>query len=880
MFRRLAVFVGWWCCFSLFAGAQEIVNFTVPTAMCAGGSDTVTFGYRDDHSIIIHQGEATLGQSDRIFLPDGVPCGTMGCSYRSAVTFTDFAQDAVVSMVDDIKYVRLKMEHSYIGDIHINLTCPTGQKVSLLNWSGSGSSTCNSTIPSNFRDWDESGVNVGTSTFLGDAYDEYPASSNKCDSTILSNQPGTGWNYCWSSSTEYSYGAGDGRIYRQGNRVSLGGGDYAVDSSNVAAGTHFYHPEQSFLTLAGCPMNGTWYIEVIDGWSGDNGYIFEWDLSLNPRLLPHTCEVTGYEITGYGVEMVDDSTFVIEAPTDIDHDTTVAYTYTIHSTCGDIDSTVNLTFHPTYYTEDTIRGCEGIEWKGHTYTSNTNILDRAHTAYGCDSLSRLRLIVYPGYHLTESVEIVENDLPYTYLGRTFNEAVSDSLLSDTTLHGCDSNVTFTLTVHPNTSTDVYDTMCANELPYRWNGLSIESAGDTTVRLLTTYGADSVVTLHLTVFPISEEIVSLEVVENDLPVTILEQSYYGPVDTAIHFTNSTGCDSTVRYILTVHPNRQFTYRKTICDNELPHTWHGATFASADSVVLDLLDQYGADSTVTLILGVNPTYSVGLDTTMCENILPLLVGATPLDSSGTYTIALRTTEGCDSVVNVNLTVLPQSETEFFDTACANTSYTFNGESYSASGDYEHRYTNTFGCDSIITLHLNIMGTDLMAMARAVPFIVTPLDPEFTLYDISDHAASRMWTIDGNTYTQSPLPFTFPEGIDSLPVELTAYSHDGCADTTVITVLIDRSVIYIPNAFTPTLETNNTWLPVTTQMAEMEIWIYTREGLLVAHLEGTDTPWDGTSNGTACPQGAYVYTLQYRTLLKPEMQKTLTGTITLIR
>lgn len=62
---------------------------------------------------------------------------------------------------------------------------------------------------------------------------------------------------------------------------------------------------------------------------------------------------------------------------------------------------------------------------------------------------------------------------------------------------------------------------------------------------------------------------------------------------------------------------------------------------------------------------------------------------------------------------------------------------------------------------------------------------------------------------------------------------------------------------------------------------MWIYNRTGLLVTHLEGTDLRWDGTSaDGVDCPQGAYVYNLNYRTTPRPEKLQSLTGTILLIR
>jgi hypothetical protein len=38
--------------------------------------------------------------------------------------------------------------------------------------------------------------------------------------------------------------------------------------------------------LNGCPLNGTWSIEICDSWGSDNGFIFDWTVNFNPELYP------------------------------------------------------------------------------------------------------------------------------------------------------------------------------------------------------------------------------------------------------------------------------------------------------------------------------------------------------------------------------------------------------------------------------------------------------------------------------------------------------------------------------------------------------------------------------------------------------------------
>jgi gliding motility-associated-like protein len=626
--RNILVLVSFFTChlspFTL--DAQSLLRFDVPTSICTGSSQTITFGYESSHNIVVGEEGSTLGHSERIFLPDGVPCGTMGCSYRSPVTFTAFESGATITSAEDIKYLRLNIEHSWIGDIYVGITCPSGQKASLINYSGEGSSSCTSTIPSNHRGW-STGDNVAVGTFLGSVRDE-ESTYSQCDSTASGNEPGRGWNYCWSSNTTsgYTYAHAsendDGIIYRSGHAHANSNASTIIDSSNVAAKTNFYHPNQNFESLIGCPLNGNWYIEVLDGWSGDNGYIFEWELSLDADLIPpDTCVVDSFLVTGYGVTKENDSTFTINAPSHMAHDTTLYYNFHVFSSCGnDIDSTVAVTFY---------------------------------------------------------------------------------------------------------------------------------------------------TLH------------------------------SHIDT------------------------------TICDN---HPFH--------------------------------------------------IGTESLNETGEYSVVLSTAAHCDSVISISLTALPHHDIHIYDSTCKYEGLSFNDSIYYQAGTYSFSYTNSFGCDSIRTLHLVNLGENLKAEIKAIPLLVTPMEPDIRLYNYSLNSSSGLWIIDGHEYSDRYLTYTFPDEADSLPVMLLAYSDDGCIDTAITVIHIDRSTMFTPNVFTPNQSTNNIWQPGMMDILSLELWIYSREGLLVYHSEGAEVHWDGTRDGEPCPQGAYVFTLLYRTVAKPEIQQKTTGTILLLR
>ena len=246
--------------------------------ICAGQTLNISTGYDNISTVQVDtvgsEQITTLKVCDTIFLPDGIDCGD-GCAYQSPVTFTAFAPSAVIQSAADILYVRIKLEHSFIGDIFIGLSCPNGQMAKIMRkYGSSGSANCAGTIPLPWGWVVTSGVS--SSAYFGVPVDD---SGGGCTPTPM----GTPWNYCWSDNSVngYQYAAGQGHVYE-----SVNVHNNRVDSTNVAQMTQVYHPDETFSSLIGCPMNGTWAVTVIDGWSIDNGYVTEWELALDPSLLP------------------------------------------------------------------------------------------------------------------------------------------------------------------------------------------------------------------------------------------------------------------------------------------------------------------------------------------------------------------------------------------------------------------------------------------------------------------------------------------------------------------------------------------------------------------------------------------------------------------
>ena len=223
--------------------------------ICSGDSLVMSVGYTNGTTVNINHIGAHQSSSQRfdstMFIPDGPSCPP-GC-YNTYVSFNIFAPNQRIQSVNDIQSICVNIEHSFLGDLGFTIICPNGQR-------------CNMD-PNNHQ---------GGGTYLGvpleGTYDGSPICS------AAANQHGTGWTYCWSM----QYNTPASHTIEAAGTAASG----TLDSTHIRTGTNYFYPASSFTSLIGCPLNGTWNIEICDDWGIDNGYIFYWDLNLSSNLLP------------------------------------------------------------------------------------------------------------------------------------------------------------------------------------------------------------------------------------------------------------------------------------------------------------------------------------------------------------------------------------------------------------------------------------------------------------------------------------------------------------------------------------------------------------------------------------------------------------------
>ncbi len=115
-----------------------------------------------------------------------------------------------------------------------------------------------------------------------------------------------------------------------------------------------------------------------------------------------------------------------------------------------------------------INACDSFTWvdKGNTVYTSSNNTDTIHltNVAGCDSIVTLNLTIKQSSTSTTNLSICSNDLPYTWNGLTFNAADSQTYHT-TNAGGCDSAATLNLTVNTATNNSTSVTACNS---YTWN----------------------------------------------------------------------------------------------------------------------------------------------------------------------------------------------------------------------------------------------------------------------------------------------------------------------------------------------------------------------------------------------------------------------------
>ena len=378
--------------------------------------------------------------------------------------------------------------------------------------------------------------------------------------------------------------------------------------------------------------------------------------------------------------------------------------------CDSIETLVLSVNAPYYNTirEDVLQG-QTVDFFGQTYSATGTYYHYAHTPEGCDSTTVLELVVHP---LVDTiVTICKNDLPFIWNNRWSNNEeayyAAGTYRNDTTINGEKRFFGLELRVNEQTFDTTRVAICEGS-SYRYQGKDLTVAGIYRDTVQAPNGCDSIHTLVLTVNKAYYNYQVQHIIEGQKIVFFGDT--FSTTGTYYHFgTTPEGCDSTSVLQLNVHAAVDTVVY--VCSNNLPYLWVNKW---DNSIVTPLYTEgtYRNDSVIVngerMFYGLQLIIKQPTETTIyreiCEGDMYNFNGKM-LSTGGEYRDTVLNSIGCDSVIILHLNVLKKYYNTVTRTIYEGDTVMFLGQSYSAAGNYPIRYTSSFGCDSIVELQLSV-------------------------------------------------------------------------------------------------------------------------------------------------------------------------------
>ena len=348
--------------------------------------------------------------------------------------------------------------------------------------------------------------------------------------------------------------------------------------------------------------------------------------------------------------------------------------------------------------------CEGenFEWNGQFYETAGEFEQILQTQFGCDSVVTLNLIVDPVFEEIRREEICDGE--EVEIDNVFFSQDGLYELNLSTVSGCDSLIVLDLQVNQHELVQIQEEVCA--------GTSVEVAGQVysstglySHDLQTSKGCDSLVQLDLIVYPIYELAFEEEICEGEVFIfngdEFSESGFY-----EFNLSSAQSCDSTVFLDLLVKEHINIDLEEVICIGSV-YTLGTTEYAEAGIYQQIHTAQNGCDSIINLDLRVEEVFSTTLERAICNGESVEVAGES-FNNTGVYELLIQASNGCDSLVTLDLQVWEHAFTELNASICEGESYEFGSENISSAGTYEQALNTINGCDSTVMLFLDVRET----------------------------------------------------------------------------------------------------------------------------------------------------------------------------
>lgn len=427
--------------------------------------------------------------------------------------------------------------------------------------------------------------------------------------------------------------------------------------------------------------------------------------------------------------------------------------------------------------------------------------------------------------------------------------------------GCDSIVTLNLSIRtPAYDVTKYDTICKG-LTYYFAGNVLDTEGVYHHCFVAANGKDSIVTLHLSFYP------TYAINRNDTicfgeSLKIGTINYDKTGNYAVKLTSSKGCDSIINLKLVVRPENIRTQKVYMCHTDVYPI--GDSIYNKTGIYRNVLRGYLCDSIVLTDLEVFIKWTDNIDTTICAS-QKLVVNNKTYTQTGRYRDTIPRPFRCDTIYNINLTVVPLPSRVQNITLCKGQVYELNNKTYNTTGSFIDTLKIKNGCDSVIVTHIQVLDFNLtlgndVTIQNGDSIQLNPSINVAGVFSWQWIPSTGLSCSDCKTPTATPLS-------KRLYKLIVKEDKSGCtASDDIIVNVVPCEKLFIPNSFSPNDDSNNDVFTVYGSDCAKKIKnmrIYNRWGSLVYHIENAklgnlEQGWNGEYKGKKLTTGVYIYVI----------------------
>ena len=390
-------------------------------------------------------------------------------------------------------------------------------------------------------------------------------------------------------------------------------------------------------------------------------------------------------------------------------------------------ATVYVTVKPTPEKTTTIAACEEYTWyaTGITYTqSGYYTYHKPSTGTNvCDSILNLNLTIDEPETVTVSAQGC-NSYTWDVNGETYTQSGIYTYESHESGKACPTTYNLALTINKSDTTFYNVAACTS---YLWgvNGVNYTGSGTFTHLTHKPNGCFHIDQLNLTIednYRDEEDITMCD--EYYWPRKGM--TYYASTIDSIQIPGPGGiCDSTFVLNLTINESKEYTQEESACGS---YTWiNGQTYTqSVSGISHTMKTAQGCDSTVYLDLEIRKNTTSTVTATACDSYTWDMNGITyyadtynPMSHSDVPKVIIPNAAGCDSIIYLNLTLNKSYQTPIgeIETVYACEQYQHDADHiYTDNGLKIMEYKTTAGCDSTVIINLFISQPDTVTTTVA--------------------------------------------------------------------------------------------------------------------------------------------------------------------